>query len=310
MSSPSLAARLGARFAAGPWRYWTLLVAAGISWGSTVVMAKVATAGGHHPLGLALWQALILVLLLGGRQLVVRTRLPLSPRHLVFYAVCGLLGAAVPHTASFYAARELPAGVLAIVLATSPIMTAAIAMALRTERASALRVAGLLLGLSGIVLLVAPEASLPGSGASLWILVAAVAPLSFASEDNVIDRRMPKDCDALSALLGFSIAASVMLLPVVWASGTNLDLWRPWGLAEGAIVLMAVAHLFAYGTLIWLIGRAGPVFASQIGYVTTLSGVAWGMLLLGERHSAWVWAALALLLLGITLVKPRDDTAG
>ena len=29
------------------------------------------------------------------------------------------------------------------------------------------------------------------------------------------------------------------------------------------------------------------------------------MLLLGERYSAWVWAALALLFLGLFLVQPR-----
>lgn len=305
MSDPTFGA-LRARFSAGPFRYWAVLVAAGLSWGSTVVLAKVATAAGHHPLGLALWQALILVLLLGLRQVLRRRPLPLSRRHWVFFGLCGLLGSAVPHAASFYAARELPAGVLAIVLATAPLMTTAIAIALRSERASPLRLAGLLLGLLGIVLLVAPEASLPGAGAAAWVLVAAIAPLTYAMEDNVIDRRMPADCDAFTALLGFSVAAAAMLAPVVFVTGTNLDFWSHWGLAEGAILLMALAHLFAYASLIWLIGRAGPVFASQIGYIVTLSGVAWGMLLLGERHSGWVWAALMLLMVGITLVRPRE----
>lgn len=302
-----IAGALAARFPSGPVRFWVMLVAAGVSWGATVVLAKLATGGGHHPIGLALWQALILIAVLGLRQLALRRRLPASPHHLVFYAVCGLLGSALPHTASFYAAHELPAGVLAIVLATSPIMTAAIAVAIGSERATPLRIGGLLLGLCGVLLLVVPEASLPAAGLVVWVFVAVLAPMSYAMEDNVIDRKMPQGLDPLGALLGFAIAAGAMLAPVVWATDTGLDLWRPWGVPEVSIVAMALAHLFAYGTLIWLIGRAGPVFASQIGYVVTLSGVGWGMLVFDERHSGWVWAALVLLMVGITLVKPREE---
>jgi drug/metabolite transporter (DMT)-like permease len=61
----------------------------------------------------------------------------------------------------------------------------------------------------------------------------------------------------------------------------------------------------AYFGFIWLIGQAGPVFASQVGYVVTGSGVVLGMIVYGERHSPWIWAALALMFAGLALVKPR-----
>ena len=35
------------------------------------------------------------------------------------------------------------------------------------------------------------------------------------------------------------------------------------------------------------------MFASQVAYVVTGSGVALGMLIYDERHSPWFWAALA-----------------
>jgi drug/metabolite transporter (DMT)-like permease len=53
------------------------------------------------------------------------------------------------------------------------------------------------------------------------------------------------------------------------------------------------------------IDRAGPLFASQVGYVVTLAGVFWGMLLFGESHSAWVWVSLVTMLAGLALVTPR-----
>ena len=41
----------------------------------------------------------------------------------------------------------------------------------------------------------------------------------------------------------------------------------------------------------------------------TLAGVAWGMVIFGEQHSAYVWAALALTILGIAMVGRRAPVA-
>ena len=63
--------------------------------------------------------------------------------------------------------------------------------------------------------------------------------------------------------------------------------------------------MVAYTGYIWLVGRAGAVFASQVAYVVTLGGVLLSALFLGERYSAWVWSALALMIAGLALVQPR-----
>jgi drug/metabolite transporter (DMT)-like permease len=65
-------------------------------------------------------------------------------------------------------------------------------------------------------------------------------------------------------------------------------------------------HALVYAAYVWLAARAGAVFATQTAYFVTGSGVLWAMLLLGERFSAWVWAALVVMLLGLFLVQPRE----
>ena len=57
----------------------------------------------------------------------------------------------------------------------------------------------------------------------------------------------------------------------------------------------------------YVLMRAAPVFASQMGYVVTLAGIAWGIVIFGEQHSLWFWGALVLMMLGLTLVQPRKD---
>ena len=64
-------------------------------------------------------------------------------------------------------------------------------------------------------------------------------------------------------------------------------------------------HLFAYSGFIWLVAHAGPVFAAQVAYLVTGSGIVQGMIFYGERHSPWVWGALCLMFAGLALVKPR-----
>jgi hypothetical protein len=50
------------------------------------------------------------------------------------------------------------------------------------------------------------------------------------------------------------------------------------------------------------------VFASMAGYVITLSGVFWCMLFFDEIHSTWVWSSLALMLAGMALVTPCEQS--
>jgi len=61
----------------------------------------------------------------------------------------------------------------------------------------------------------------------------------------------------------------------------------------------------AYSIFIYLIGRAGSVFSSQVGYLVTFFGVVWGIIILGESHSIFVWISLILIMMGIFLVQPR-----
>ena len=69
--------------------------------------------------------------------------------------------------------------------------------------------------------------------------------------------------------------------------------------------MSAVVHVLVYASYVWMVGRAGPLFAVQVSYLVTGFGVIWSMLILGEMYSVWVWAAMVLILSGVFLVLPR-----
>jgi drug/metabolite transporter (DMT)-like permease len=99
--------------------------------------------------------------------------------------------------------------------------------------------------------------------------------------------------------------ALIIALPLALLSGHWIDPLRPWGAPELAISLSSVLHVAAYVGYVWLVGVSGAVFAAQLAYLVTGFGVVWSMLLLGESYAATVWAAMALILVGLALVQPR-----
>lgn len=287
------------------WPY-VLVFIAGATWGVTFSLARLATAGGAHPLGLTFWQAfgggltLLLVYGIRGNWLIFRRR------HLSAYLAIGILGSVLPASLYFYAAPHVPAGLLAITVATVPLMTYGASWMLGIDHLSVARAAGLVVGLLAVLVLVAPETSLPDPAMTAWVLVALLASLCYTAENIYVERRVSDDADIGAVLTGALLAAGVMLLPVVLYLDVFVSLTVAWTRTEWSIVAMAIISSLAYMLYLMVLKTSGAVFASQTGYVVTLAGVAWGMVIFGERHSAWVWLSLTLMMIGLGLVTPRE----
>lgn len=281
----------------------------GVAWGLTFSLAKIAVDGGAHPLGITLWQALLGATLLLTLTLARRCPLRLGRRFLNFYFLCALLGTAVPGVLFFYAALHVPVGVLSITVTLVPILTVLLSALLGVERLALGRVLGVLFGLCAVLLLVAPEESLPDPAAVPWVLVACAASACYAAENLVIALRMPPGANAFSVASGMFVVASLFLVPIIIWTDSFVSLAWPWGEVEWAIIGMSAISAVAYSLFIYLVNRAGPVFASQTAYVVTLSGVFWGIAIFGEAHSLWIWLSLLLMMVGLTLVRPRETEA-
>ena len=286
---------------------WLLLVlvATGAGWGLTIALATVATATGRHPLAVTFWSAVVSFGLLTAWLVLRRARPRFDPDHIRFYVVAGLLGTVVPHVLAFYAAMHLPAGLRAAVFALTPMITLALSLSLALERASLRRFAGLLLGVVAVALLFRPDVGGALSQHAFWVLVSLVAAASYAFENVFISLRRPAGLDPMTALWGMTLAAIAVLAVAVSVTGTDLDLHRSWGRAEAAIGLMSAIHVGCYAAFIFLIGRAGSVFASQVSYVVAPAGVIWGVLLLSEALSPTTLVSTALILAGLALIRPQ-----
>lgn len=286
-------------------RFWVFLILLGVGWGLTTPLSKIAVDGGYRDFGLIFWQSVIMIAVLGATALIRRKGLIWGGAQMRVYVLIALIGTVLPNAASYTAYIHLDAGIMAILISLVPIFALPVALALGLERLSVKRLFGLVLGLAGVLFLILPGQDAIGGVAWWWIPVALIASLMYAFEGNLVARFGMAGLDALQALLGASVVSLVVSAPMMLVTGSWIDPLPPYGLPDAALVLSSLIHAFVYSGYVWLVGAAGSIFAVQVGYIVTLSGVFWARLLLGETYSPWVWAALALVLVGVFLVQPK-----
>ncbi|MFE6995110.1 DMT family transporter [Microbacterium sp. NPDC057659] len=277
----------------------------GIVWGSSFLFMKVAL-GGISPAQVA-WSRLLLGALALGLFVVLRRyRLPRTRRVWMHLTVVAVTFCVVPFLIFAWAQQHVSSGLSSIYNATTPIMTAIMAWAvMRVERLRPGQIVGILVGIAGVMVIIAPWSGLDASqsiGAQLAILGAtACYGFSFAYM-----RRFLSD-SGVSALvfsfLNIGLAAAIMLLltPVLVLTPVRLDV----GIVVAVVLLGFLGTGLAY---VWnqnVLRAWGPTRASTVTYITPVVGVTLGVLVLHEQVS-WNEPVGALIVFaGILLAQNR-----
>ncbi len=293
-------------------RLWFLflLVVAGGSWGLFFALARIAREGGFHPFGLTVWQGVGGGLLLLSISVIRRSHLPLNPRAIGFYLICGIFGTTLPTGLIFYVAPNIGAGLLAITMTLVPIMTYGASIMLGIDKPAALRLGGLALGFVAILMIMWPSIGAEGGVALLWALLALLVPACFTVENLLLALRGPEGIDPISLVGAFQLCGALLMLPIALATDNFMDITGVWTQSHWASVLMFSINALSYTVFLYVLQRTSPVFASQATYVATITGILWGMVLFGETHSIWVWLALIVLMAGMALVQERKTERG
>ncbi|MEM8537695.1 MAG: DMT family transporter [Pseudomonadota bacterium] len=284
-----------------------VLLLMGAGWGLCIPLTIVAVSTGYQPIGLIFWQVTIVAVLMTGLTWARGRRIPFGRTSFTTFLVVALLGALLPDTIYYAVAPYLDGGVLSIIMASVPMFAFPIALVLGNDRFAPVRLIGLGCGMFGILFLLFPDTSLTGLTALAVVPLALLAPLSYASEVNYVSKFGTAGMDPIQVLAGASILAMCISFPAALLSGQWINPLPPYGLADMALVASSAVHAAVYATYVWLTRRAGSVFASQTAYFVTGFGILWSILLLQETYSGTVWAALALMFIGLFLVQPRGS---
>lgn len=281
-----------------------LLILLGFIWGSGYTLAKFAMTNGVPPLGYAFWQSLGPALLLTLICLVTKKNNLFLPKHWPYFLICGLVGIAIPNTNMYFIASHIPAGLLAVLVNTVPLLVYPLALMSGQETIDVWRLMALLLGMTGIILIIGINTT---GLLSNWTLLALLSPLGFALCSIYIGLRQPPGISSLQAASGMLLAASLLLIPLVINQHAFYSLLGPFTLVKQVILLEIILSSLGYLLFFVLIRLAGPVFYSLTGGVVALTGLFWGYLVFAETPTPLQSLAVALVISGLFLLSWRQS---
>ena len=210
------------------------------------------------------------------------------------------------------AEQWVPSGLAAVFVATSPFWMAAVESALRDgERLTRATAAGLVLGFTGIVVLVWPELALANAASRQFLLgVVALQVASFGwALGSAYSRRHARQDNVLGTTALQMFAGGLLMTVVGTVRGEWADLWftsrSGWALAYLATV-GAIGGFVAYT---YALRHLPMSFVSLYAYINPVIAVALGVLVLGEPFDGRIAVAAALVFAGVAVVRWRPGGA-
>ncbi|HLV28950.1 MAG TPA: DMT family transporter [Burkholderiaceae bacterium] len=228
----------------------------------------------------------------------LRGRLAVIWRHAPHISVAGIFAAGLPFLSFNYAAQSVPASVMAVINAMTPLFGALIARLWLKERLTPARIAGLLLGFSGILVLVWKDLSFSAGGMGLGILACLSASLCYGYAACYTTRFL-KGVDPLALAAGSVTAAALALLPFAAIAWPHEPIsTSAWSAALAlALLCTGLAYIIYYG----LLDRVGATRSITVTFLVPLFGIFWGAVILDETLSPRMLAGTAIVLLGTLL---------
>jgi drug/metabolite transporter (DMT)-like permease len=284
-----------------------ILIILGLGWGLSFTLGKIAITAGGTPIGLTFWQSLFSGLILLAYVFFRHGKIIIPKIMFLPIVIITFLSVVIPNIIFYACVEHLDAGVLSISVSVIPLFTYLIAMGLRMDKFKVRRVIGLITGFCALLILILPENSLPDKRDIPWVLLALNCALCYALENIYIDKlalqnfgpiRLVCAVSFVSAIITFFL--SLVMDQFFMLQPTNLYLFI-------STLGLGFISATAYSIFIYLIGRAGSVFSSQVGYLVTFFGVVGVIIILGESHSVFVWISLAMIMMGIFLVQPKQN---
>ncbi|HTZ94333.1 MAG TPA: EamA family transporter [Streptosporangiaceae bacterium] len=288
-------------------RGWWLFAAMSVIWGIPYLLIKVAVGGVSPPVlvlaRVSIGAALLLPIAIRRRELA-----PLLSRWrwVALFAVVEII---TPWLLLSEAETRLSSSLSGLLIASVPILVAVIGRATGgQDRLTAVRWAGLLVGLAGVGLLVAGGGTHGHLTQVAEVLLVAVC---YAIGPLIVARKL-SDLPSLgvtAASLGFATVVYAPIAAFTWPSAVPAAKVLA-ALAGLAVVCTALAFLGFFA----LIAEAGPARATVITYVNPAVAVALGVLVLGERLTVTMGVAFVAILGGSVLAtrtsRPAAEAAG
>jgi len=274
-------------------RSWTLLLALSAIWGASYLLIKIGLRDLSPELVAFARIALAALLLLP----IAASRQALAPLRgrIGTVTMLGAIQVAAPFLLIAAGERAISSSVAGLLVATTPILTALLALRLDpAERSQGTRLVGVGIGIAGVVVLFGLDLT-GSSSAVLGGLAVVLASLGYSIGGFIVKRRLA-DAPPIGVVAAVMAASSLLLLPAAIAT---LPASAP---SAGPLAAVVALGLFGTGLAFVifyaLIASVGPARTMLVSYIAPGFAVVYGAWFLSEPITAGKVIGLALVLAG------------
>ena len=288
---------------------WACLATVYMVWGSTYLAIRVMVqtmppllaAGVRFGLAGAVFLAVLVAL--GGHE-----RVRLGRRELAGAALLGVLLPFGGNGLVTVAEQEVPSGLAALIIGSVPLWVVLLRGA-SGDRPPAATLAGVVLGFTGLALLVLPG-DRPGD-APLWgVLVCIAASVSWAS-GSFFSRRLPQPRDALASTAWQMLLGGAAMVAVGLAAGEAGEV-HPAAFSSDSLIafayLVTVGSLLAFTAYNWLLGNVPISTVATYAYVNPVIAILLGWAILSEEITFSVLMGATAIVISVASVVRQEST--
>ncbi len=269
-------------------------------WGPSFLFLKIAVAD-LPPVTIACIRsmagALILILVVWKKGL----RFPTKPWVYVHFLLIGLFSMALPFSLITWSEQFIDSAMAAVVNSSMPLYTIILAhFMIPTESITFPKMIGLMVGLTGVLVLLLPSISLEGNAVTSGIIAASIAALSYGVGAVYAKLKMKGQPPLMATSLQLSASALLLLPASLVLEDPLLSLPQ---LQMDSLLALAylslIATVLAFYLYFKLLDKSGASFVSNVTYIMPLYGIVLGYVFLEETLSLLSLLGAVLIITGI-----------
>jgi drug/metabolite transporter (DMT)-like permease len=285
---------------------WVMLITLATVWGGSFLFNAILVA--ELPvLTIVAIRVTVAALALWGFMYATGRKIPTSLHVWGALLILGVLNNAIPFSLIVQGQTQITSGLASILNATTPLFTIVVAgIFLMDERFSVLRVLGVIVGFSGVILMVGPDA-LSGLGADFWAQLCALGAAISYGFASVFGRRFRElRVDPVMVATGQVTMSSLVLWPIaLWIDGPQDIANMSLNAALSMFGLAVLCTSFAYILYFRILERAGATNISLVTFLVPISAIILGVLVLGEQIFIKEIIGMTLIGVGLAIIDGR-----
>jgi drug/metabolite transporter (DMT)-like permease len=282
---------------------WGLLVLLSVVWGGSFLFTGMAVKE-LSPLVIVMARVVIAAAALLPLHLILIGSLPKDRATWVAIIGLSILNNIIPFTLIVTGQTMIASGLASVINATSPLFGVAFLALSGLEPLVARKVAGIMIGIIGVVIL--KGANLLGSSSeSFGILLCLGAAASYGAGSLWAKMKLTGTAP-LSMATGQLLISSVIMLALAFAFSEPTELLHASLASWLAILGLAlIATSFAYIIFFRVVARAGPANVLLVTMMIPVSAIAMGVAVLGETIEPMEIVGAIVIILALLIIDGR-----